>query len=159
MESKVWRPVMRSLPMTTGYSRPSSAFTFCRAVSMADLFSGLLKSVSGSFVNSLNFDDVWGAMGRILRRRGCSAVGMYSKSASIATALASLGAALVLSGCSSILPWRHEPIGEEVNVVFALEKNLVVLPSATIDGSPGRFVFGSAEPRTLLDPAFARKLP
>ena len=84
---------------------------------------------------------------------------MYSKSASIATALASLGAALVLSGCSSILPWRNEPIGEEVNVVFALEKNLVVLPSATIDGSPGRFVFGSAEPRTLLDPAFARKLP
>jgi hypothetical protein len=79
---------------------------------------------------------------------------MYSKSPLTATAVTGLCAVLLLASCSSWLPWRNEPIGEEVNIVFSLEKNLVVLPSATLDGRPGRFVFGSAEPRTLIDPKF-----
>ncbi len=83
---------------------------------------------------------------------------MYSKSPLTATAVTGLSAMVLLAGCSGLLPWHDEPVGEEVNVVFSLEKNLVVLPSATIDGRPGRFLFGSAEPRTLLDPKFATPL-
>lgn len=79
---------------------------------------------------------------------------MYSKSPLTATAVAGLCAMLLLASCSSWLPWHNEPVGQEVNVVFSLEKNLVILPSATLDGRPGRFVFGSAEPRTLIDPKF-----
>src|SRR5258707_12305605 len=63
---------------------------------------------------------------------------------------------LLLPSGGSILPWHNEPAGEEVNLVFTLEKNVVVLPSATIDGRAGRFLFGSAEPRTLIDPKFSR---
>jgi hypothetical protein len=81
---------------------------------------------------------------------------MYSKSSLIATVLTRLAATLLLASCSSVLPWHNEPVGEEVNIVFTLEKNVVVLPSATIDGRAGRFLFGSAEPRTLIDPKFSR---
>ena len=85
---------------------------------------------------------------------------MYSKSPLTATAvtgaLAMLTATLLLAGCSGLLPWQNEPVGEEVNLVFSLDKNLVVLPSATIDGRPGRFLFGSAEPRSLVDPRFGK---
>src|SRR5205807_10536432 len=56
IDSKVGRPVMCSPPMTSGYSRPNSCCTFCNAASIADLFSGLVKSVSGSFLNSDNGD-------------------------------------------------------------------------------------------------------
>jgi hypothetical protein len=80
---------------------------------------------------------------------------MYSKSPLTATAVIRMAAMLLLAACSGLLPWRNEPVGEEVNLVFSLEKNLIVLPSATIDGRPGRFLFGSAEPRTLVDPKFA----
>ncbi len=67
----------------------------------------------------------------------------------IATVLTCLAGTLLLPSCGSLLPWHNEPVGEEVNLVFTLEKNVVVLPSATIDGRAGRFLFGSAEPRTL----------
>src|SRR6266446_6521727 len=145
---------MRWPPITTGYSRPSSALTVCRAVSMAALFSGLLKSVSGSFTNSLSFAVV---MGKRSSGAGVAARwGMYSKSSMIATVLTCLAGTLLLPLCGSLLPWHNEPVGEEVNLVFTLDKNVVVLPSATIDGRAGRFLFGSAEPRTLIDPKFSR---
>ena len=47
---------MRSPPMTSGYSRPSSPVTFASASSIADLFSGVEKSVSGSLRNSGRVD-------------------------------------------------------------------------------------------------------
>src|SRR5258706_6479711 len=81
---------------------------------------------------------------------------MYSKSPLTATAVIGMLAMLLLAACSGLLPWHNEPVGEEVNLVFSLEKNLVVLPTATIDGRAGRFLFGSAAPRTLVDPKFAR---
>lgn len=81
---------------------------------------------------------------------------MYSKSTIIATVLACLAGTLLLPSCGSMAPWHDEPTGEEVNVVFTLEQNLVLLPSATIDGRTGRFLFGSAEPRTLIDPRFSK---
>src|SRR5215213_9828521 len=56
IDSNVFRPVIRSPPMTIGYSRPNSPFTFSSAASMAARFSGFEKSVSGSFVNSGSMD-------------------------------------------------------------------------------------------------------
>jgi hypothetical protein len=57
------------------------------------------------------------------------------------------------------LPWKDEPIGQEINVAFVLHNNLLFLPSATIDGRPGRFLFGSAEKQTVIDPKFAQSVP
>ena len=61
---------------------------------------------------------------------------------------------LVVAGCSS-LPWRNEPVGIETNLAFRLENNLLFLPNVTIDGRSGRFLFGSANARTVVDPRFA----
>lgn len=76
---------------------------------------------------------------------------MYSKKLLTAT--------LILAACSAAVPWRNEPVGQEVNVAFTVRKNLIVLTSATIDGRPGRFLLGSAEQRTLLDAGYAPTLP
>jgi len=79
---------------------------------------------------------------------------MYSKSASIAIATL-----LLCVSCSFTLPWAGEPIGQEVNLSFVIRNNLIFLPSATIDGRKGQFLFGTAEPRTALDERFAASLP
>ncbi len=76
---------------------------------------------------------------------------ILSKSTAIATAIAL--AVLALS-CVR-LPWRNEPVGEEVNLAFLLERNLIELQSVRIDDRPGRFILGSAAPRTIVDPRFA----
>ena len=81
---------------------------------------------------------------------------MYSKTPLTATAVTGLLAMLLLASCRSLLPWQNEPIGQEVNLIFNLQNNLVILPSATLDGRQGRFLFGSAAPRTLIDPKFSR---
>src|SRR3954452_25502870 len=135
---------MRSPPMTSGYSRPISDCTFCRAASIAALFSGLLKSVKGSFLNSVS----------IRLRSSGKAVGMYSKSKAIATGLI----ALLCAACGSVLPWHDEPVGDEVNIAFTIENNLLFLTMARIENHPGRFFFGSADPRSVLDPKFAAAL-
>ena len=75
---------------------------------------------------------------------------MYSKWARSATSLAFL----VAVSCGSAVPWRNEPIGDEVNVAFTIENNLLFLSSVTIDGRPGRFFFGSAEAHSVIDPRF-----
>jgi hypothetical protein len=79
---------------------------------------------------------------------------MYSKKLLTAT----LTLAAILAACSAAVPWKNEPIGQEVNVAFTLRKNLIVLPSVTIDGRPGRFLLGTAEQRTLLDARYAPTL-
>ena len=66
-----------------------------------------------------------------------------------------LALALLAASCARWLPWRNEPIGEEVNLGFTLERNLIDLTTVTIDGRPGRFILGTATQRTVLDPAFA----
>lgn len=76
---------------------------------------------------------------------------MYSKNL--------LAATLLLAACSLNVPWKDEPVGQEVNVAFTLRKNLVVLSSVTIDGRPGVFLLGTAEQRTLLDAGYAPALP
>jgi hypothetical protein len=75
---------------------------------------------------------------------------MYSKLLRAAT--------LMLAACSMHTPWQNEPIGQEVNVAFTLQKNLIALPSVTIDGRSGRFLLGTAEQRTLLDAHYAPTL-
>src|SRR4051794_5302196 len=135
--------------MTTGYSRPNSARTVASAASMAALFSGLLKSVSGSFLNSLSIIPP-GVLVAPQQRAG-----MYSKT--LAIAIATL---LLLSGaCSSALPWADEPIGEEVNLAFVVRNNLLFLPSATIDGKSGHFMIATSAARTAIDTRFAATLP
>ncbi len=62
--------------------------------------------------------------------------------------------AMALS-CSSLLPWHDEPVGQELNFAFNLQNNLLFLPSANVDGHPGRYFFGSADARTVLDGSFA----
>lgn len=61
----------------------------------------------------------------------------------------------LLASCAT--PWRDEPVNSEVNLGFTLERNLVTLTSVRVDGRPGRFVLGSAAPRTVIDPAFAKR--
>lgn len=79
---------------------------------------------------------------------------MYSKT--LAIAIATL---LFLGSCRSALPWANEPIGEEVNLSFVIRNNLLFLPSATVDGHPGQFLFAAADARTALDGQFASTLP
>lgn len=78
---------------------------------------------------------------------------MLSKSITRATVLAL--ALLSTASCARYLPWRDEPIGTEVNMAFILERNLVTLQTVRIDNHPGRFLFGSATPRTVVDSRFA----
>lgn len=79
-------------------------------------------------------------------------MGILSKSCVRATGLALL--ALTVS-CSRFLPWHDEPVGSEINLAFTLENNLVELQSLRIDNRAGRFILGSAAPRTVIDPRFA----
>ena len=79
---------------------------------------------------------------------------MYSKTLAIA-----ITALLFLGSCRSSLPWAKEPIGEEVNLAFVIRNNLLFLPSATIDGRSGQFLFAAADARTALDSRFAATLP
>lgn len=77
---------------------------------------------------------------------------MLSKSAARATAVALV---LLTVSCSRILPWRDEPVANEVNLAFTLEQNLIRLLTVRIDGRTGRFILGSAAARTIIDPSFA----
>ena len=61
-------------------------------------------------------------------------------------------ALVVFAACGSTLPWNDAPPPDEVNLSFTIHNNLLFLPSAKINGHPGRFFFGSATPRTVLDP-------
>jgi hypothetical protein len=54
--------------------------------------------------------------------------------------------------CSSALPWNDAPPPDEVNLSFSLHNNLLFLPAAAINGKRGRYFFGSATSRTVIDP-------
>ena len=56
--------------------------------------------------------------------------------------------------CSRFVPWRDEPVNAEVNLAFTLEQNLIQLQSVRIDNREGRFLLGTAAPRTIVDPSF-----
>jgi hypothetical protein len=67
-----------------------------------------------------------------------------------ATAL--VAALLAASGCARLLPWRDQPADTELNLAFQLDRNLIVLTTVHVDHHPGRFILGTAAPRTLVDP-------
>lgn len=69
-----------------------------------------------------------------------------------------LPALLLIGACSSVLPWQKAPDASEVNLSFVLRNNLLTLPSASLNGVPGRYFFGSATPRTVLAPRMASAL-
>lgn len=72
--------------------------------------------------------------------------------------IAALAAVTVVTACSSALPWGDEA-AREVNLAFTLERNLIYLTTASIDGRPGRYMFASANSRSAVDPALAQTLP
>src|ERR1043165_7814935 len=77
---------------------------------------------------------------------------MYSK-----TPLIAMCALMLCASCAN-LPWSSQPQGEEVNLAFTIEKNLLIVSTISVQGRRARFVFGSAEQRTVFDAAFARSL-
>src|SRR4028119_1687300 len=78
---------------------------------------------------------------------------ILSKSTARATAIA---LAVFALSCSRFIPWRNEATaGDEVNLAFTLDRNLIELQSVRIDNRPGRFILGSAAPQTIIDPRFA----
>ena len=79
---------------------------------------------------------------------------MYSKFLRHATC----GASLLFAACSVALPWSREQLGQEVNIAFTIKNNLLFLPSATVNGRSGRFLLGSAERQSVLDPKFAQTI-
>lgn len=81
---------------------------------------------------------------------------MLSKSTTPATALVF---ALLTVSCSRLFPWREQPPASEINLAFTLERNLVEMQTLRVNERPGRFLLGSAAPRTVLDRAYAGKGP
>lgn len=79
---------------------------------------------------------------------------MYSKR--LLTAIFVLAA---FASCRSMVPWRNEPVGQEVNLVLAVRDNLLYVPSATINARGGSFLLGSAQPRTVVDLKFPSEAP
>jgi hypothetical protein len=77
---------------------------------------------------------------------------MYPKTVLIATLLALAATAF---SCAGMMPWADEPVGDEVNMAFTIENNLLFLPSTTIDGRSGRYFLGSASAHSVLDPTLA----
>jgi hypothetical protein len=76
---------------------------------------------------------------------------MYSKTIRFATCSVAM---LFLAGCVSA-PWENQPIGDEINLAFAISNNLLVARSLRIDGNSGRFLIGTASSTSVIDPAFA----
>lgn len=80
---------------------------------------------------------------------------MVSKSLSVAITALSV---FVFSSCSS-LPWnRQGDPAKEVNLAFTIENNLIFLSTVNVNHQPGRILFGSAEPQTVLDPEYASRV-
>jgi len=79
---------------------------------------------------------------------------MVSKSTPLVTALS----LILFASCSSVGPWRHEEPASEVNLAFTIENNLIFLSTVRINHQPGRMLFGTAEPQTVVDAAFAGRL-
>ncbi|HEX8616342.1 MAG TPA: hypothetical protein VF911_02040, partial [Thermoanaerobaculia bacterium] len=63
------------------------------------------------------------------------------------------------ASCARLLPWRGQTAGSEVNLAFTLERNLIELQTVRLNDRPGRFLLGTAAPRTVLDPAYAGAAP
>jgi hypothetical protein len=73
------------------------------------------------------------------------------------TYVAATALALAALSCARYLPWRNEIPAAEVNLAFKLERNLIALHSVRLDNREGRFILGTAAPKTVIDPRFSQK--
>ncbi len=73
-------------------------------------------------------------------------------------ALALLTISLALTACRPTMPWTRDQLVPEVNLSFILEKNLIYLNSAQINGARGKYYFASANARTVFDPTLTEQL-
>lgn len=80
---------------------------------------------------------------------------MLSKSIPLAITALSL---VLFSSCASKLPWNRPQPPHEVNLAFTIENNLLFLSTTAVNHQRGRIFFGSAEPRSVIDPLFAGDL-
>jgi hypothetical protein len=71
----------------------------------------------------------------------------------VAATIAAL--ALAATSCASRLPWKNDIPTPEVNLAFKLERNLIELQSVRLNNRAGRFLLGTAAPRTVIDPRFS----
>lgn len=78
---------------------------------------------------------------------------MYSKNTWLATA----AVWILVTGCSSV-PWKNQPVGNEINLSITFRNNLLFLPSVSVNGHSGRFLLGSSTPVTVLDNGFAGRV-
>ncbi len=69
-----------------------------------------------------------------------------------------LALTLIATACAA-RPWQKEPATPEVNLAFKLERNLVELQTVRLNNRAGRFLLGTAAPRTVIDPRFAGRGP
>jgi hypothetical protein len=83
-------------------------------------------------------------------------VRILSKTRAAATAF---GLVLVASACARYLPWKDDIPTPEVNLAFTLERNLVELQTVRLNNRHGRFLLGTAAPRTVVDPQFLGRGP
>jgi hypothetical protein len=66
-----------------------------------------------------------------------------------------MAALLFATSCASRLPWKNDMPTPEVNLAFTLERNLVELQTVRLNNRAGRFLLGTAAPRTVIDPRFS----
>jgi hypothetical protein len=67
----------------------------------------------------------------------------------------------MLVGCQSTMERGVTARSEfrELNLAFTIQNNLLRLSTVTVDGTSGRFFLGTAQPRTIIQPAFAPTSP
>ncbi|HEU4523054.1 MAG TPA: hypothetical protein VFT12_13685 [Thermoanaerobaculia bacterium] len=84
---------------------------------------------------------------------------MLSKMTSRARTAAAI--CLLLASCQSTIDRSVSARAErrETNLAFTIENNLLRLTTATVDGREGRFFLGTAQPRSVVQPAFAPEQP
>jgi hypothetical protein len=71
------------------------------------------------------------------------------------TYVAATALAFMAISCARFLPWQKDIPTPELNLAFSLERNLVELQSLRINNRTGRFILGTAAPRTVIDPRFS----
>jgi hypothetical protein len=73
-----------------------------------------------------------------------------------ATALAALLLLVLGSNCTG-LRRQADLASREQNLSFTIDRNQLVFDGVEVEGLPGRFIVGSATPRTVLDSGFVRR--
>jgi len=87
-------------------------------------------------------------------QRAREEAGMLSKSIPLGLTVLTC---LMFLACSS-LPWSQQEPGNEVNLAFRIENNLLFLQTTTVNRQPGRIFFASADPHSVVAPEYAARI-